>query len=91
MPSPFFPMFQGLNNPSLKSNKYSKYSLGYRAAALQLELSFAYLTSGLQAGCSLAAVELPSLDLKIRTGSFQTGMPPQLGKEMHYGTLRDTA
>lgn len=57
---------------------------------LQCELSFVYLTSGVQAGGSLAAVKLPSLDLKVRTGSFQTGMPPQLGEEMQYWTLRGT-
>lgn len=48
------------------------------------------LTSGVQAGGSLAAVKLPSLDLKVRTGSFQTGMSPQLGKKMQYWNLRGT-
>lgn len=50
--------------------------VGLRAVQLQLVLSFVYLTSGVQAGGSLAAVKLPSLDLKVRTGSLQTGVPP---------------
>lgn len=69
-------------------NVFSKYSIDSRGVKLQFELTFVYLTSGVQTRSSLVAVKLPFLDLKVRTGSFQTGMPPQLGEKMQNWNLR---
>lgn len=47
----------------------------------------ASVTSGVQAGGSLAAVQLPLLDFEVRTGPFQARMAPQLCEELLHGAL----
>lgn len=46
-----------------------------------------WVTSGVQTGGSLAAVQLPLLDLEVRTGPFQACVAPQFGEELLHGPL----
>lgn len=45
------------------------------------------VTSGVQTGGSLAAVQLPLLDFEVRTGPFQAGVAPQFCEELLHGPL----
>lgn len=47
----------------------------------------ASVTSGVQAGGSLAAVQLPLLDFKVRAGAFQACVAPQFSEELLHGAL----
>lgn len=45
------------------------------------------VTSGVQTGGSLAAVQLPLLDFEVRTGPFQACVAPQFCEELLHGPL----
>lgn len=59
--------------------------------SLPLELSPLWRASGVQTRGSLAAVQLPFLDLEVRTGPLQTSVAPQFSEEMQHGPLASCA
>lgn len=57
------------------------------ASCRKTRLTTCVVTSGVQTGGSLAAVQLPLLDLEVGTGPLQAGVAPQLGEELLHGPL----
>lgn len=55
--------------------------------SLALKLSPLWGASGVQTRGSLAAVQLPFLDLEVGTGPLQTSMAPQFSEELQDGSL----